>query len=149
MKGNSFLLILISLSASYAQSKKIIVAKDGSGNFTSVQQAFNAISSANKKPVTIFIKKGIYKERLVLDSLKDFVTLIGEDKNETVLTFDNHKGTILPGGDTLNTWTSASFFIYASHFKTENITFENNAGFTAGQAVAAGATKCSRRPGAR
>jgi len=36
----------------------------------------------------------------------------------------------------VNTWTSASFFIYAAHFKAENITFENNAGFTAGQAVA-------------
>ncbi len=129
-------LLAISLSVVNAQPKKIIVAKDGSGNYTSVQESFNAIPSGNKKPVTIFIKKGIYKELLVLDSLKDFVTLMGEDKNETVLTFDNHQGTILPNGDTANTWTSASFFIYASHFKAENITFENNAGFTAGQAVA-------------
>ncbi len=42
----------------------------------------------------------------------------------------------LANGDTINTWTSASFFIYANDFKAENITFENNAGFTAGQAVA-------------
>lgn len=136
MKVVSFLLCLTSFSAIHAQSKKIIVAKDGTGNYTSVQAAFNAIPSNNKKPLTIFIKKGIYKERLVLDSLKHFVTLIGEDKNETVLTYDNHQGTILPNGDTVNTWTSASFFIYASHFKAENVTFENNAGFTAGQAVA-------------
>lgn len=136
MKGLSFLLAIISLCAAYAQPKRIIVAKDGSGNYNSVQKAFEAIPTGNKKPVTIFVKKGTYKERLVLDSLKDFVTLIGEDKNETVLTFDNHKGTILPNGDTVNTWTSASFFIYASHFSAENITFENNAGFTAGQAVA-------------
>ncbi len=136
MKGLCFLLGIISFAVAYAQPKKIIVAKDGSGNYTSVQKAFDAIPSGNKKPVTVFVKKGIYKDRLVLDTLKGFVTLIGEDKNETVLTFDNHKGTILPNGDTVNTWTSASFFIYASHFKADNITFENNAGFTAGQAVA-------------
>src|SRR5437868_243379 len=132
----TLILFFISLHVAHAQQKKIIVAKDGSGDYQSLQQAFDAIPSGNKKPVTIFIKKGIYKERLTLDLLKDFVTLVGEDKNETVLTFDNHQGTILPNGDTVNTWTSASFFIYASHFKAENITFENNAGFTAGQAVA-------------
>ena len=136
MKVISFLLGIVSLTAAYSQPEKIIVAKDGSGNYTSVQEAFTAIPLGNKKPITIFIKKGIYKERLVLDSLKNFVTMLGEDKNETVLTFDNHQGTILSNGDTVNTWTSASFFIYASHFKAENITFENNAGFTAGQAVA-------------
>jgi len=136
MKCVVFLLILILSSGGYAQRNKIVVAKDGSGNYTSVQKAFDALPFGNKKPITIFIKKGIYKERLVLDSLKDFVILMGEDKNETILTFDNHQGTILPNGDTANTWTSASFFIYASHFKGENITFENNAGFTAGQAVA-------------
>ena len=106
MKVISFILVIVSLNTVYAQSKKIIVAKDGTGNYTSVQEAFNAVPSSNKKPITIFIKKGIYKERLVLDSLKDFVTVIGEDKNETVLTFDNHRGTILPNGDTVNTWTS-------------------------------------------
>ena len=136
MRGISFLLVIISMSIADAQTNKIVVAKDGSGNYTSVQKAFDALPFGNKKPITILIKKGIYKERLVLDSLKDFVILIGEDKNETILTFDNHQGTILPNGDTVNTWTSASFFIYASHFKAENITFENNAGFTAGQAVA-------------
>src|SRR5207247_187051 len=138
MKALWVSLILVSTSSHVvcAQQKKIIVAKDGSGNYVSVQQAFDAIPSGNKRPLTIFIRKGIYKERLVLDTLKDYVTLVGEDKNETVLTFDNHQGTILPNGDTINTWTSASFFIRASHFKAENITFENNAGFTAGQAVA-------------
>ncbi len=119
-----------------AQRNRITVAKDGSGNFKSVQEAFDAIPSGNRKPMTIVIKNGIYKERLMLDTRKDFVTLIGEDKDKTVLTFDNHKGTVLPNGDTVNTWTSASFFIYGNDFRAENLTFENNAGFSAGQAVA-------------
>lgn len=45
------------------------------------------------------------------------------------------RGTKTENGDTLNTWTCASFFVYGNNFTAENITFENNAGFTAGQAV--------------
>jgi len=134
MRGVSVALFVLSIGANAQQ--KITVAKDGSGDYQTVQQAFDAITTGNKKPITIFVKKGVYKERLALDSLKDNVTLIGEDKNETVLTFNNHFGTILPSGDTVNTWTSASFFIKGSSFRAENITFENNDGFTAGQAVA-------------
>lgn len=114
----------------------ITVAKDGTGNVKTIQQAFDKVPVNNKKPFIIFVKKGIYKERLVLDTRKDFVTLIGEDKDSTILTYNNHAGLRLPNGDTINTWTSASFFVYANNFTAKNITFENNAGFTAGQAVA-------------
>ncbi len=134
MKGVLFLFLLLSVSVT--AQKEIVVTKDGSGDYTKVQDALNAVPVGNKKKITIYIKNGVYKERLVLDSLKDFVTLIGQDKEKTILTYDNHTGTILPDGDTVNTWTSASFFILANHFKAQNITFENNAGFTAGQAVA-------------
>jgi len=137
LRGFIFLILVGSFSFGYGQNKKIItVAQDDSGDYKTVQAAFDAIPSGNKKPVTIHIKKGIYKERLVLDTRKDFVTLLGEDKNTTVLTYDNHTGVRLPNGDTVNTWTSASFFIYANDFKAENLTFQNTAGFTAGQAVA-------------
>lgn len=130
-----FLALLIVLPL-HGELKTIVVAQDGSGDFRSVQAAFDAIPSGNSNPITIQIKSGVYKERLVLDSRKDFVSLKGENKNTTILTYDNHTGSILPNGDTVNTWTSASFFIYANNFKAENLTFENNAGFTAGQAVA-------------
>nr|WP_294990055.1 pectinesterase family protein [uncultured Sediminibacterium sp.] len=130
---SSFLLLTL---CSIAQPKRITVAKDGTGQFNTVQAAFDAIPSGNTMPVIIFVKKGVYKERLVLDTRKDFVSLIGEDKFNTILTFDNHAGKKLPNGDTINTWSSASFFLYANDFYAENISFENNAGFTAGQAVA-------------
>ena len=114
----------------------ITVAKDGSGTFASVQQAFEAVPVNNKREFTILVKKGVYKERLVLDSTKAFVRLVGEDAANTILTFDNHSGRITPEGDTITTYSSASFFILGNDFSAENITFENNAGFTAGQAVA-------------
>ena len=115
---------------------KIIVAKDGSGNFKSVQAALNSIKGNSKKPITIFIKNGIYKEKLQLDSSKKFVTIIGEDKFNTILTYDDHTGKISSKGDTINTRTSWSFLIKADNFTANNITFQNDAGFTAGQAVA-------------
>ena len=119
-----------------AQIKKWTVSQDGSGKFKTVQAAFDAVPTGNKDTIVIYVKKGIYKERLVLDTRKDFVKLVGENRKNTVLTFDNHAGLKLPNGDTVNTWTSASFFIYADNFSAHNITFQNNAGFTAGQAVA-------------
>ncbi len=120
----------------YSQTSRLIVSKDGSGDFTSVQSALDAVPEGNDSRVEIFIKNGIYKEVIVVDARKNFVSLIGENKLETILTYDNHSGLRLSNGDTLNTWTCASFFVYGNDFHAENITFENTAGFTAGQAVA-------------
>jgi pectinesterase len=116
--------------------KKIVVAADGSGNFKTVQEAFDAVPLNNKKPVTILVKNGLYKEKLQLDSSKPFVILIGEDKFNTILTYDDHAGKVSPNGDTIKTYTSQSFFMRADHFTARDITFQNDAGFTAGQAVA-------------
>lgn len=119
------------------QNKQLItVAQDGSGDYTTVQAALDAIPSKNKKPVTVFIKTGVYKEKILLDSLKHHVTLIGEDKYTTILTYDDHTGKLAPGGDTINTRTSWSTKILADDFTAMNISFDNNAGFNAGQAVA-------------
>jgi pectinesterase len=116
--------------------QQLTIAQDGTGDYETVQSALDAVSNGNTKPILFLIKNGVYKERIVLDARKDYITLRGEDKNKTILTFDNHAGTRLPNGDTLNTWTCASFFVYGNNFIAENLTFENNAGFTSGQAVA-------------
>lgn len=114
----------------------IIVAKDGSGNFTTVHDALNAVPANNRKHHVIYIRNGVYKEKLLLDSTKNFVTLIGEDKFSAILTYDDHAGKLSPAGDTINTRTSWSFKILADDFTAKNITFQNDAGFNAGQAVA-------------
>jgi pectinesterase len=112
----------------------IIVAQDGSGNYTTVQAAFNAVPDRSEKRTVIFIKNGRYKEKLILDSLKTNVSLIGEDVASVILTYDDHSGKKY-GSDTLNTWTSFSTKIAADGFEAENVTFENSAG-RVGQAVA-------------
>ena len=136
MKKAAWLSFFIFSSFVVFSQKRMIVAADGTGDFKTVQQAFNAIPSNNKKPVMIFVRNGVYKEKLHLDSTKHFVTVIGQDKFNTILTYDDHTGKISPKGDTINTYSSASFFMRANDFTASNITFENTAGFTAGQAVA-------------
>jgi pectinesterase len=119
------------------QSQKIItVDKNGHGNYNSVLAAFNSIPLHNKKPVTIYIKNGMYREKLLLDSTKDFITIIGEDKFNTILVYDDHTGKVSIKGDTINTRTSWTCKIMADNFTARNISFQNDAGFTAGQAVA-------------
>ena len=135
MKRSFICCCILIITINVFAQKKIIVAKDGSGNYKTVQQALDAITLNNKKPITIFIKNGIYKEKLHLDSTKNFITLIGEDKFNTILTYDDHTGKVSPKGDTINTRTSASFVVKANNFAAENITFQNDAGFSAGQAV--------------
>ncbi len=138
MKKAIILLITLSITsiAISQRGKKLIVAQDGTGSYKTVQEALDAVPLNNALPIEIFIKKGTYKEKLHLDSTKNFVTIIGEDKNETILTYDDHTGKINPAGELINTFNSESFFIKGNDFRAENITFENNAGFTAGQAVA-------------
>ena len=127
---------LLAFCFAMGQGKKWVVSPDGKGDFTTVQAALNAVPEGNTKPVTIFIRNGIYKEVIIVDATKNFISLVGEDPTKTILTYNNHAGTRIPNGDTLNTWTCASFFVYGNNFHAANLTFENNAGFNAGQAVA-------------
>ena len=131
-----FLLISASLYGQTTVHYDFIVDASGKSQYKSIQSALNAIPAGNKKPYRIFIKNGFYKEVITVDASKSAISLIGESKDKTILSFDNHAGTKLPNGDTLNTWTCASFFVYGNDFHAEQITFQNNAGFNAGQAVA-------------
>lgn len=117
-------------------AKHIIVAADGSGDYSTVQAALDAIPLHNTTTITLFIKNGLYREKLHLDSTKDLVTLIGEDVFTTILTYDDHPGKVSPQGDSINTRSSYSFQIKGNAFSASNITFRNDAGFSAGQAVA-------------
>jgi pectinesterase len=136
MKKYVFITMMILGSHLLFAQKRVTVALDGSGNYTTVQAALDAVPVNNKKPITIYIKNGIYKEKLHLDAAKNNVRLIGEDKFNTVLTYDDHTGKIASNGETINTRTSWSFIVKADDFKAENIAFQNDAGFNAGQAVA-------------
>ena len=67
-------------------------------------------------PSTILWAVRIYREKLVIDSTRPFVTLEGEDRFQTILSYDDHTGKISAQGDTINTYTSASFREAADDF---------------------------------
>ena len=112
----------------------ITVAKDNSGDFDSIQKAVDSVSYNNNE--TIFIKKGIYKERIEIR--KNNITLIGEDTDETIITEGFYARMIMPDGSKRGTFRSYTFLVYADNFSASNITFENSAGFgdNVGQAIA-------------
>lgn len=112
-----------------------VVACDGSGDFRKVQEAINAVPDFRKKETRIFIKKGIYKEKLILPASKNYITFIGEDKMNTILTYDDFAQKKNQFGEEIGTTGSSSFFLFGNDFTARNITFENSAG-PVGQAVA-------------
>lgn len=103
----------------------ITVAKDNSGDFDSIQRAVDSVSDNISE--TIYIKKGIYKERVEIR--KNNITLIGENTDETIITEGFYARMIMPDGSRRGTFRSYTFLVYADNFCANNITFENSAGF--------------------
>src|SRR5688500_6132796 len=96
-----YILILFSLPLS-AQEKQynIVVAADGTGNFTSIQAAVNSIRDFTPlAPIKILIKKGTYREKLVIPSWKTGIHFIGESRDSTIITNADYSGKPYPGND--------------------------------------------------
>ncbi|MFX8681121.1 pectinesterase family protein, partial [Acinetobacter baumannii] len=57
----------------------------GTGNFKTIQQAINSLPDSSVSPRILFIKKGVYNEKIWIE--KHNIVLEGEDKNAVVLTY--------------------------------------------------------------
>lgn len=120
--------------APFVRYYDFVVAKDGSGDFFTIQEAINAVPDFRKeKRTTILVRKGNYKEKLIVPASKLNISLIGE--NGAVLTNDDYAQKKNYFGENMSTSGSSTCYIYAPDFYAENITFENSAG-RVGQAVA-------------
>jgi pectin methylesterase-like acyl-CoA thioesterase len=102
-----------------------IVAKDGSGDYTTVQAAFDAVPDFYTGTWTIMVKPGTYYEKLMLSANKSNVVLMGEDAATTILTYDDYAGKSNGSGGTIGTAGSYSVSIDADDFKAMDITFQN------------------------
>jgi pectinesterase len=109
----------------------LVVAADGSGQFRTVQAAIDAVPNQSAVPVVIQLKKGTYREKVVVPTLKTHLVLRGDEAATTIITYADHVG-----ANGISTPTSYSVLVQANDFTAENVTFENAAGYTAGQAVA-------------
>lgn len=120
--------------APYVRHYDFVVAKDGSGDFFTVQEAVNAVPDFRKAGrTTILVRKGVYKEKVIIPASKINISLIGE--SGAVLTNDDYASRLNCFGEEMSTSGSSTCYIYAPDFYAENLTFENTAG-RVGQAVA-------------
>lgn len=116
-----------------AENYDFVVAQDGSGNFTSIQKAIDACKAFPDSRITIFVKNGIYKEKLVVPSCNTRLSIIGESTAKTIITFDDYFDKINRGRN--STFYTYTLLVQANDFRLENLTVENEAG-PVGQAVA-------------
>jgi pectinesterase len=106
------------------------VAKDGTGEYSSIQDAIDAMRVYPLAPVTLYIKNGVYNEKIEVPATNVDVTFIGENVDSTIIVWNDFSG---KGKHT--TFTSYTAKISGNRFRAENITFSNSAG-PVGQAVA-------------
>lgn len=116
----------------------ILVAADGSGDYKSIQAAINAVPDQNISRSFIFIKNGVYYEKVLVPETKSFISLIGESEDGTILTYDDNPKKTAPDGTTLGlgTFNDYTIQIKGHDFTAKNMTFKNTSGSGAGQAVA-------------
>jgi len=124
--------MLFSLAATplFAQYN-LVVAADGSGDYTTVQAAINAATPGTAAaPFKIFIKNGRYFEKDTVHSGKVHLMLIGESVGGVTIAFGASATQFIPGSTTVTYGTagSATFTVNAENFTAMNITFENTSG---------------------
>jgi len=113
-------------------SQAATVAKDGTGQYTTVQAAIDAVPANNTTRRTITIKAGTYREIVTIPSNKPYITLqgLGSSASQTVIV-NNHSSA---GG--YGTSGSATVFVNGHDFAATNLTMSNDYG-EGSQAVAA------------
>ncbi len=138
MKQILLFLSLFTCTFLAAQTKAydITVAQDGSGDFTTVQEAINSVRGVMDERKIIFIKNGVYREKIVVPTHCMNITLLGEDREQTVITWADHANMPIPGTETkMGTFRTYTLLVQGHGFRAENLTVENNAPML-GQAVA-------------
>ncbi|MFF4354662.1 pectinesterase family protein [Streptomyces sp. NPDC001530] len=111
-----------------AAATTLTVAKDGTGQYKTVQAAVDAVPANNTSRVVISVKPGTYRETVKIPANKPHVTLqgAGGSRKDTVIVFDNAAGTKKPDGTTYGTPGSATVAVQADDFQARNLTISND-----------------------
>lgn len=126
------LLLLSVVSAAWAQERQdtIVVSRDGTGNFRTLQEAIESARAFMDYTVTIYVKNGVYKEKVIVPSWVENIDIIGEDRDKTIITYDDHANI-----NKIGTFRTYTVKVEGSDITFKNLTIENNAA-QLGQAVA-------------
>jgi pectinesterase len=111
--------------------KRLIVASDGSGDFQTIGEALEVSRAFQDEETVIYIKNGTYREKLHIDSFLSRIRLLGESAEKTIITYDDYAAL-----NDMGTFRTYTLKITGNDITLENLTVQNTAGFTAGQAVA-------------
>ena len=131
------LLQIIEISAkSYDNPDTLFVARDGTAEFRNIDDAIEVCRAFMDYHKVIFVKKGVYKEKLIIPSWLTNIEICGEDRDKTIITYDDHANIKMPGTEKgMGTFRTYTLKIQGNDIKMKNITIENNAA-RLGQAVA-------------
>ena len=108
----------------------IFVARDGTGQFRTIDEAIEVCRAFMEYHKVIFVKRGTYKEKLIIPEWLTNIELCGEDRDETIITYDDHANI-----NKMGTFRTYTLRVAGSDITVKNITIENNAA-KLGQAVA-------------
>ena len=126
------LLLLVAISGTWAQERQdtIVVSRDGTGNFRTLQEAIESARAFMDYTVTIYVRNGVYKEKVIVPSWVENIDIIGEDRDKTIITYDDHANI-----NKMGTFRTYTVKVEGSDITFKNLTIENNAA-QLGQAVA-------------
>ena len=114
----------------------LFVARDGTAEFRNIDDAIEVCRAFMEYHKVIFVKKGTYKEKLIVPSWLTNIEICGEDRDNTIITYDDHANVFIPGTDRkMGTFRTYTVRVDGNDITFRNITIENNAA-RLGQAVA-------------
>ncbi|MBQ8714892.1 MAG: pectin esterase [Prevotella sp.] len=132
------LLTMVSVKAAnnYDNPDTLVVARDGTGQFRNVADAIEVCRAFMEYHKVIYVKKGTYKEKLIIPQWLTNIEICGEERDNTIITWDDHANILYPPtGKGMGTFRTYTLKIQGSRITLKNITIENNAA-RLGQAVA-------------
>ena len=129
-------LLTVQAKDKYDNPDTLVVSRDGTGQFRNVAEAIEVCRAFMEYHKVIYVKKGTYKEKLVIPQWLTNIEICGEDRDQTVITYDDHANILLPSiGKGMGTFRTYTLKIQGSRITLKNITIENNSA-RLGQAVA-------------
>lgn len=120
----------------YDNTDTIVVAQDGSGEFKTIGEALEVCRAFMEYTKVIYVKNGIYKEKVVVPSWLTNIEIIGQDRDKTIITYNDHANIVYPlTGKPMGTFRTYTVKVEGTNITFRNLTIENNAP-RLGQAVA-------------
>lgn len=128
--------LAVNAANKYDNPDTLFVARDGTAEFRNIDDAIEVCRAFMEYHKVIFVKKGTYKEKLIVPSWLTNIEICGEDRDNTIITYDDHANVFIPGTDRkMGTFRTYTVRVDGNDITFRNITIENNAA-RLGQAVA-------------